>query len=216
VRVLGVNAVFHHPAVAASSSYDPALAFACGLCNLEAVLFDRDGTLIHDEPYNGDPAKVRVMSGARAALDRLRAAGVRTAVISNQSGVARGLLTADQVRAVNVRVEELLGPLGPWLICAHGPDDGCGCRKPRPGLVRTAAARLRVRPAECVVIGDIGSDIEAAHAAGARGILVPTPVTRTEEIATAPVVAPTLLAGVNLVLGWRSLRLPSASAGHLR
>jgi histidinol-phosphate phosphatase family protein len=200
VRVLGANAMFHHPVVAASSSYDPASAFACGLTKPEAVLFDRDGTLVYDQPYNGDPAKVRVMPGARAALDLLRATGVRTAVISNQSGVARGLLTADHVHAVNERVEELLGPLGPWLVCMHGPDDGCDCRKPRPGLVLTAAARLRVRPTECVVIGDIGSDIEAAQAAGARGILVPTPVTQTEEIVTAPVVAPTLLAAVNLAL----------------
>jgi histidinol phosphatase-like enzyme len=78
-----------------------------------AVLFDRDGTLVRDVPYNGDPSRVEPMPGARAALDRLRAAGVRTAVVSNQSGVARGLLTRDQVDAVNARVEEVLGPLGP-------------------------------------------------------------------------------------------------------
>lgn len=169
-----------------------------------AVLFDRDGTLVYDEPYNGDPAKVVIMPGSRAALDRLRAAGVPTAVISNQSGVARGLLTTGQVQAVNARVEELLGPLGPWLTCPHGPDDGCDCRKPRPGLIRRAAALLGVRAADCVVIGDIGSDIDAAHAAGAWGILVPTPVTRAEEVATAPLVAPTLPAAVDLALGGTS------------
>jgi HAD superfamily hydrolase (TIGR01662 family) len=68
------------------------------------VLFDRDGTLIVDVPYNGDPARVVPMPGARAALDRLRAAGVRVGVVSNQSGIARGLLTRAQVEAVNARM----------------------------------------------------------------------------------------------------------------
>ena len=115
---------------------------------------------------------------ARApALDRLRAAGVRLAVVSNQSGIARGLLTEDEVDAVNRRVEELLGPLGPWLVCPHGPDDGCRCRKPAPGLVLDAAAQLGVDPSRCAVVGDIGADVEAAQAAGARAVLVPTPRT---------------------------------------
>jgi histidinol-phosphate phosphatase family protein len=166
-----------------------------------AVLFDRDGTLVVDHPYNGDPARVEPMPGARAALDRLRAAGVPIAVVSNQSGVARGLLTMEQVHAVNRRVEELLGPLGPWLICAHASGEGCACRKPAPGLVRRAAALLDVRAHRCVVIGDIGSDMEAARAAGAQAVLVPTPVTRPEEIAAAPAVAPDLQSAVDLVLG---------------
>jgi len=140
------------------------------------------------------------MPGAVEAVERLRASGVRTAVISNQSGIARGLLTPDRVTAVNRRVEELLGPIGPWLVCPHGPEEGCECRKPAPGLVLEAAERLGVAPERCAVIGDIGADVEAATAAGARGILVPTPVTRPEEVAAAPEVAPTLGAAVDLVL----------------
>ncbi len=147
-----------------------------------AVLFDRDGTLVVDVPYNGDPGRVQPVPGARAALDVLRAAGIATAVVSNQSGIARGLLTAAQVDAVNARVEELLGPLGPVLYCPHGPQDGCGCRKPEPGLVLDAAAALGVDPADCVVVGDIGADLDAAAAAGAGAVLVPTPVTRAEEV----------------------------------
>jgi len=147
-----------------------------------AVLFDRDGTLVVDVPYNGDPGRVQPVPGARAALDALRAAGIATAVVSNQSGIARGLLTAAQVNAVNARVEELLGPLGPVLYCPHGPQDGCGCRKPEPGLVLDAAAALGVDPADCVVVGDIGADMDAAAAAGAGAVLVPTPVTRAEEV----------------------------------
>jgi histidinol-phosphate phosphatase family protein len=166
-----------------------------------AVLFDRDGTLVVDVPYNGDPERVVPMPGAREALSRLRAAGIPTAVVSNQSGVARGLLRPEQVEAVNRRVEELLGPLGPWLVCQHGPGDGCGCRKPAPGLVEAAARALGVEPRDCVVVGDVGADVEAASAAGARAVLVPTPATRAEEVAAAPEVAGDLAEAVDLLLG---------------
>lgn len=172
----------------------------------QAVLFDRDGTLVVDVPYNGDPERVVPTPGARQALDRLRGAGVPVAVVSNQSGVARGLLTPEQVEAVNRRVEELLGPLGPWLVCPHGPDDGCGCRKPAAGLVQAAASALGVPPERCAVIGDIGADMEAARAAGARGVLVPTPATRPEEVAAAPEVAPDLPSAVELLLSGASHR----------
>ena len=166
-----------------------------------AVLFDRDGTLVVDVPYNGDPEKVVPMPGARQALDRLRNAGIPTAVVSNQSGIARRLLTAEQVDAVNRKVEELLGPLGPWAVCPHGVDDGCGCRKPAAGLVLQAAEALGVDPRRVAVVGDIGADIEAARAAGARGVLVPNLATRPEEVAAAPEVAGDLAAAVDLLIG---------------
>lgn len=169
----------------------------------DAVFFDRDGTLVVDVPYNGDPARVRVVPGAREALERLVAAGVRVAVVSNQSGVARGLLTGEQVEAVNRRVRELLGPVGarvgPWLVCPHAVDDGCDCRKPAPGLLWRAARALGVDPRRCAMIGDTGADVEAARRAGARAILVPNGVTRREEIAAAPEVAPDLGRAVDLL-----------------
>jgi histidinol-phosphate phosphatase family protein len=168
-----------------------------------AVLLDRDGTLIEDRPYDADPARVVPMPGARPALDRLRRAGVRLAVVSNQSGVGRGLISARELAAVNRRVEELLGPLGPWLVCLHAPEDGCDCRKPAPGLVLQAAERLGVAPADCVVVGDIGADVEAARAAGARAVLVPTPKTRGEELLAAPATARDLGGAVDLLLGAR-------------
>jgi histidinol-phosphate phosphatase family protein len=168
-----------------------------------AVLFDRDGTLIVDVPFNGDPDRVVPVAGARAALDRLRAAGVRTAVVSNQSGVGRGLLRLEQVEAVNRRIERLLGPLGPWLVCPHAPEDGCECRKPAPALVRRAAAALGVTVAECALVGDTGGDVQAARAAGARGVLVPNAATRREEIEAAPEVAADLGAAVDRLLGAR-------------
>jgi histidinol-phosphate phosphatase family protein len=166
-----------------------------------AVLLDRDGTLVVDVPYNGDPARVRPLPGAVEALGRLRREGVPTAVVSNQSGVARGLLTPAEVAAVNRRVEAELGEVGPWMVCPHGPDDGCGCRKPEPGLVRDAARELGVAPEACAVVGDIGADVEAARRAGARAVLVPTDRTLPAEVAGAPHVAPDLLAAVELLLG---------------
>jgi HAD superfamily hydrolase (TIGR01662 family) len=166
----------------------------------DLVLFDRDGTLVHDFPYNGDPDWVRPVDGAKDALDRLRARGVRVGVVSNQSGVARGLITAEQVAACNARLAELLGPFDTVQVCPHGPDDGCTCRKPAPGMVKAACAELDVDPARCVVIGDIGADVDAAVAAGAVGIIVPTPVTRRSEVDAAEHRAATLQQAVDDVL----------------
>jgi histidinol-phosphate phosphatase family protein len=166
-----------------------------------AVLLDRDGTLVADVPYNGDPDLVRPLPGVAEALARLRREGVPTAVVSNQSGIARGLVSAREVQAVNERIEAAVGPLGPWLVCPHGPDDACACRKPRPGLVLEAARALGVSPADCALIGDIGADMEAARGGGARGVLVPTSVTLPQEVAAAPEVAVDLPAAVELLLG---------------
>jgi histidinol-phosphate phosphatase family protein len=173
-----------------------------------AVLFDRDGTLVRDVPYNGRPEMVVPMPGAAGALDRLRAAGLPVGVVTNQSGVGRGLITAAQMRAVNQRVDALLGPFDVWAVCPHAPDDGCACRKPAPGLITQAAADLEVEPADCLVIGDIGADAGAAHAAGARAILVPTPVTRPGELEGVPV-APSLAAAVAAILGEPPVSEPS-------
>jgi HAD superfamily hydrolase (TIGR01662 family) len=166
-----------------------------------AVLFDRDGTLVVDVPYNGDPALVEPVPQARAALDLLRSAGIRTGVITNQSGIARGLITAAQAEAVNRRVDALLGPFDVWEVCPHGPADDCGCRKPRPGMVLRAAGALGVPPHRVAVVGDIGADVEAATAAGAASVLVPTPVTRHQEVSAAPVVRLDLMAAVRHLLG---------------
>ncbi|MGN6246208.1 MAG: D-glycero-alpha-D-manno-heptose-1,7-bisphosphate 7-phosphatase [Motilibacteraceae bacterium] len=165
-----------------------------------AVLFDRDGTLVHDVPYNGDPGLVRPVDGAAAAVASLRERGIRVGVVTNQSGIARGLLERQQVDAVNARVDAEVGPFDTWQICPHGDGDGCSCRKPAPGMVLAAATALGVDPADVVVVGDIGADVQAAAAAGARGILVPTPATRDEEVEAAEVRAETLPDAVRLVL----------------
>jgi histidinol-phosphate phosphatase family protein len=165
-----------------------------------AVLFDRDDTLIADVPYLNDPGRVEPVPGAADVLRRLREAGVKVGVVSNQSGVARGLISPEQLAAVNARVDELLGPFGTWQVCVHGDADGCPCRKPAPGLVRQAAEALGVDPRRCVVIGDTGADVAAAEAAGARGILVPTARTRAEEILSARQVATDLTDAVELAM----------------
>lgn len=169
----------------------------------KAVLFDRDGTLIRDVPYLNDPARVRPVDGAVTALHRLRSAGVAIGIVSNQSGVARGLIRAEELAEVNERVNQLLGPFDTWQVCPHGEEDGCPCRKPEAGLVRAAARQLGVEPRDCVLIGDIGADVQAALRAGARAVLVPTPQTRTAEVAHARHagwLAPDLDAAVQLAL----------------
>jgi histidinol-phosphate phosphatase family protein len=168
---------------------------------VRAALFDRDGTLVVDVPYNDDPSRVQPVAGAGAALARLRAHGVQVAVVTNQSGVARGLLDLDAVRDVNRRVEELLGPFGSWQCCPHDERAACNCRKPRPGMVHAAARALGVPARRCVVIGDTQADVDAATAAGCLGILVPNERTRPAEIALARAFAPDLDRAVDLVLG---------------
>jgi histidinol-phosphate phosphatase family protein len=176
-----------------------------------AVLFDRDGTLIDDASDRGDPDAVVTMPGAREALGRLRDLGVPVGVVSTQPGIARGVVEPEEVAQVNHRVETLLGPFDAWEICPHSPNDSCMCRQPRPGLIQRAAATLGVAPEECVVIGDVGGDVAAAQAAGARGILVPTPRTDPEEVVSTPEVASDLVAAVELALDGKGTRRPSLS-----
>lgn len=148
----------------------------------KALIFDRDGTIVFDVPYNGDPEAVRPVPGMREALERLRQAGIPAAVVSNQSGVARGMITIEQVEAVNRRIDEMLGPFDAWVYCPHGPDDACECRKPKPKMILDAARIMGVEPECCVVIGDKESDAEAARNAGARSVLVKTPLDTPEAI----------------------------------
>jgi len=146
------------------------------------VIFDRDGTIIIDVPYNGDPAAVQPVAGIREALDRLRAAGVPIAIVSNQSGIGRGKISLADVEAVNRRVETLLGPFAVSLYCPHAPQDACECRKPKPKLIVDAARAMGVDPTCCVVLGDKFSDVEAARNAGARGIFIDAAHTAVDAI----------------------------------
>jgi histidinol-phosphate phosphatase family protein len=147
------------------------------------VLFDRDETLVVDVPFNGDPEKVRVAPNARAQLDRLRAAGLPLAVVSNQSGVGRGYITMEQVESVNRRVDELIGPFAGFFVCPHAPADDCDCRKPKPKLILDAARALGIEPGACVVVGDRESDVQAARNAGAIPLKINGPFQLEEAVA---------------------------------
>ncbi len=165
-----------------------------------AVLFDRDGTLIVDRPGLRDPEHVQLMPGARAALDRLRAAGIAVGIVTNQSGVGEGRLSREELAALHARVDELGGTFAAIEACTHPIGAECTCRKPKPGLILAAAAKVGCEPSDCIVVGDIGTDVQAAHAAGARAILVPTPLTLAVEIESATAVARDLTQAVNYIL----------------
>lgn len=141
-----------------------------------AVFFDRDGTLMEDTHYCGDPAKVRIYPGVSEALDRLRQAGFRTVIVTNQSGIGRGLITEAQYRAVQ---EELLRQIGEGRIdgsyfCPDVPDVPSTRRKPEIGMVLEAAADFDLDLVGSYFIGDKAADIECGRRAGMRSILVMT------------------------------------------
>ena len=141
-----------------------------------AVFFDRDGTLIEEAHYCGDPARVKIFPGIPAALRRLKDAGFLTFVITNQSEMGRGLITEAQYRTVEV---EMLRQAGVGLIdgvyyCADAPGAGSARRKPEPGMVLEAAARHVVDLARSFFIGDKAEDVECGRRAGTRAILVRT------------------------------------------
>lgn len=143
-----------------------------------AILLDRDGTIIEDAEYLSDPNGIRLLPGATEGLLQLQEAGLTLAVVSNQSGVARGYFDSEAVHVVNRALDDMLRAanisIAGWYFCPHGPDDDCACRKPRPGLVEQAASQLNIDLARSWVIGDKPSDALLAQAVGARGILVLT------------------------------------------
>ena len=148
-----------------------------------AVFLDKDGTLIVDVPYNVDPALIVLAPGVEAGLTRLRAAGYRFVVVSNQSGVARGRFGVEALGPVEARLRELLGAFGVELagfrFCPHHPAGSvpayaraCDCRKPAPGMLVEAARALGLDLARSWMIGDILHDVEAGHRAGCRAALI--------------------------------------------
>jgi histidinol-phosphate phosphatase family protein len=148
-----------------------------------AVFLDKDGTLVENVPYNVDPALVRLVPGAGAALRMLREAGFRLFVVSNQSGVARGYFPIDALDAVERRVRELLAEEGvaieAFRWCPHHAEGtvaeyaiACECRKPRPGMLLDLAREHALDLAASWMIGDSEADDAAGHAAGCRTALV--------------------------------------------
>jgi len=142
------------------------------------VLLDRDGTLIVERHYLGDPGQVELLPGTIEGLRRLSRLGLGLAVVTNQSGIGRGYFDADQVAAVHRRLCILLAAGNVFLdgifVCPHTPEDDCACRKPGTGLIEQASAQLGCRPCEAFVVGDKPCDVELGRRVGATTILVRT------------------------------------------
>ncbi len=183
---------------------------------LDALFVDRDGTLIVDRNFLSDPKGVRLISGAARELLAFTSEGTRLFVITNQSGIARGLLTWEQVHAVNAEVEKRLRKRGvfitEFLICPHYPGGSvpqysisCPCRKPGTLLHEEAISRHGLNPKRCAIIGDKWDDVGAAVLLGMPAVHVLTGFGREHRprvVANAP---QTLLAG-SLASGLRKLR----------
>jgi histidinol-phosphate phosphatase family protein len=175
-----------------------------------AAFLDRDGTLIRDANYLSDSSKVELLPGVIDAVLRLQTAGFALVVVTNQSGIARGLLTEADYERVRTRLDELLAERGVRLTasyhCPHHPDANgpCECRKPGTLLHRQAAAEHGLDLARSIFLGDRWRDVEPALTLGGRGILIPnaeTPAEEVEEATRRARVIKSLGAAVALVVG---------------
>jgi len=141
-----------------------------------AVFVDRDDTLIVDVGYCKDPDRIQLLPGVVEGLRKLSRAGIAIVVITNQSGIGRGFFTEDDLSAVHARLRTELEASGVTLqaiyYCPHLPEDGCSCRKPRPGLLLKAASEMDLNLKNCFMIGDRKLDLLAGRAAGTHTILV--------------------------------------------
>ncbi|MBI2240384.1 MAG: D-glycero-beta-D-manno-heptose 1,7-bisphosphate 7-phosphatase [Magnetospirillum gryphiswaldense] len=142
------------------------------------VLIDRDGTINVEKHYLSDPDQLQLIPGVGAALRRLTQAGYGIAIITNQSGIARGYFTLERLGQIHDRLNTMLAAEGVTVdgiyICPHGPDDDCDCRKPLPGMAEQAMADHGFDPKLSTVIGDKEVDVELGRAIGAATFLVRT------------------------------------------
>ena len=169
-----------------------------------AVLLDRDGVIVRDRPgYIRRPDQLELLPGAAEAIQRLRRDGRRVMVLTNQSVVGRGLVSRALLDAIHARLREMVcgpdGGIDEFFVCPHRPDQGCACRKPRPGLLFAARDSAGVDLGSAVMVGDSASDIAAAHSAGCSAIRVDP----GGEAAADTVVVPDLGAAVDVLLGSR-------------
>ena len=142
------------------------------------VAVDRDGTVIVERHYLSDPAGVELIPGAAEGLRAMQRAGLGLVVLTNQSAIGRGFFNHERLAAIHRQMCDALAEEGVRLdgiyYCPHVPDDGCACRKPRPGLLERAARELDFLPAESFVVGDKACDVDLGRRAGAVTLLVRT------------------------------------------
>ena len=167
-----------------------------------AVFVDRDGTIIQDADYCSDPKQVKPLDGAANALRRLKNAGYKIIVITNQSGIGRGFFTEKQYRAVEAEVSRQLGDhlIDATYFCPDAPGQPSKCRKPAPGMVLEAARDHDVDLARSFLIGDKEIDAECAHNAGVRAIRVRTGFDKMTAGSCADWVAEDLPAAAEIIL----------------
>ena len=174
-----------------------------------AVFLDRDGTVLQEERYLADPDGVVLVPRAVQALKTLRDAGYALVIVTNQSGIARGLYTENDYRAVAERLDELLAaagvPLDATRYCAHHPDcgDPCRCRKPDTGMYRDAANALGLDLKASYYVGDKITDVRPALVLGGKGVLVRTGFGAEQEpgVPEGVAVADDLWAAARLIVG---------------
>jgi D-glycero-D-manno-heptose 1,7-bisphosphate phosphatase len=166
-----------------------------------AIFLDRDGTIMEEVHYCKDPALVRLLPGAVEALRGLQAAGFALVMVTNQCGIARGLLTQKDFDAVQARLFELLGFSMPVYMCPDGPDTQSTHRKPAPGMLLDAAKELGLDLSQSWMVGDKEADVQAGRAAGTRAILVRTGHGVTENGEFAHFVAADLASAAAIILG---------------
>ncbi len=162
-----------------------------------ALFLDRDGTIISDEHFLNDPERVRLMPGAASSIMRVNRAGIPVVVITNQSGIGRGIITQDQYDAVAERLNDVLALEGALIdatyYCPDHPDvpDAETCRKPQLTMYMQAARHLGIDVARSAYIGDKWRDVQPALTAGGLGILVPNHLTEQADIDRALLLAHT-------------------------
>jgi heptosyltransferase-2 len=189
------------------------------------VFLDRDGTLNEDPGFLKSASELKLLPGVAPALARLKAAGARLVVVTNQSGVARGFLTLKDLEAIHARLEGLLeqsdAPLDAIYFCPHHPDDGCRCRKPATGMVDRAVSELHVDLRKAYLIGDHASDIQLAKATGVKAILVTSGKVDQNALqmlraagAVPDMVVPSMAEAVEWVLNDATARASRAAAAH--
>jgi len=143
-----------------------------------AAFIDRDGTINLERHYLSDPDQLELLPGVVEGLRMLRESGFALVVVTNQSGIARGYFDRNRLAQIHARLTDMLADYDVTLdgiyICPHGPDDGCSCRKPLPGMAQQAATELGLDLSRSVMIGDKMADIGFGHAIGARSVLVRT------------------------------------------
>jgi D-glycero-D-manno-heptose 1,7-bisphosphate phosphatase len=167
-----------------------------------AVFVDRDGTIMHDADYCSRPDQVRMFDGTSAALRRLKKAGYKIIVITNQSGIGRGFFTEKDYRAVEAEVERQIGKnlIDATYFCPDAPGQPSKCRKPAPGMVLQAAREHDIDLARSFLIGDKEIDAECAHNASVRAIRVRTGFDKMTEGSRADWVAKDLPAAAEIIL----------------